>query len=162
MEDGRLTDNQGRTVDFKNTIIILTSNVGSSHMLLKNEFSEERIFDDVKKTFKPEFLNQIDEKILFNSLNIKIQTNIAKKMLYELSERLIKEKISINFDETITRYVIKNGYNEEYGARPIKRFIQRTIETFIAKKIISNELNVHDSFIIYYKNDELVIKKNPN
>jgi len=162
MEDGRLTDNQGRTVDFKNTIIILTSNVGSSHMLSKNEFSEERIFDDVKKTFKPEFLNRIDEKILFNSLNIKIQTNIAKKMLYELSERLIKEKISINFDETITRHVIKNGYNEEYGARPIKRFIQRTIETFIAKKIISNELNVHDSFIIYYKNDELVIKKNPN
>jgi len=162
MEDGRLTDNQGRTVDFKNTIIILTSNVGSSHMLSKNEFSEERIFDDVKKTFKPEFLNRIDEKILFNSLNIKIQTNIAKKMLYELSERLIKEKISINFDETITRHVIKNGYNEEYGARPIKRFIQRTIETFIAKKIISNELNVHDSFIIYYKNDELLIKKNPN
>ena len=162
MEDGRLTDNQGRTVDFKNTIIILTSNVGSSHMLSKNEFSEERIFDEVKKTFKPEFLNRIDEKILFNSLNIKIQTNIAKKMLYELSERLIKEKISINFDETITRHVIKNGYNEEYGARPIKRFIQRTIETFIAKKIISNELNVHDSFIIYYKNDELLIKKNPN
>ena len=162
MEDGRLTDNQGRTVDFKNTIIILTSNVGSSHMLSKIEFSEERIFDDVKKTFKPEFLNRIDEKILFNSLNIKIQTNIAKKMLYELSERLIKEKISINFDETITRHVIKNGYNEEYGARPIKRFIQRTIETFIAKKIISNELNVHDSFIIYYKNDELLIKKNPN
>ena len=162
MEDGRLTDNQGRTVDFKNTIIILTSNVGSSHILSKNEFSEERIFEDVKKTFKPEFLNRIDEKILFNSLNIKIQTDIAKKMLYELSERLTNEKISITFDETIIRYVIKNGYNEEYGARPIKRFIQRTIETFLAKKIISNELNVSDPFIISYKNDELVIKKNPN
>ena len=162
MEDGRLTDNQGRTVDFKNTIIILTSNVGSSHILSKNEFSEERIFKDVKKTFKPEFLNRIDEKILFNSLNIKIQTDIAKKMLYELSERLTNEKISITFDETIIRYVIKNGYNEEYGARPIKRFIQRTIETFIAKKVISNELNVHHPFIISYKNDELFIKKNPN
>lgn len=162
MEDGRLTDNQGRTVDFKNTIIILTSNVGSSHILSKNEFSEERIFEDVKKTFKPEFLNRIDEKILFNSLNIKIQTDIAKKMLYELSERLKNEKILITFDETIIRYVIKNGYNEEYGARPIKRFIQRTIETFIAKKVISNELNVHDPFIISYKNDELFIKKNPN
>jgi ATP-dependent Clp protease ATP-binding subunit ClpB len=162
MDDGRLTDNQGRTVDFKNTIIILTSNVGSSHILSKNEFFEERIFEDVKKTFKPEFLNRIDEKILFNSLNIKIQTDIAKKMLYELSERLTNEKISITFDETIIRYVIKNGYNEEYGARPIKRFIQRTIETFLAKKIISNELNFSDPFIISYKNDELVIKKNPN
>ncbi|MGB0175393.1 MAG: ATP-dependent Clp protease ATP-binding subunit, partial [Acholeplasmataceae bacterium] len=106
LDDGRLTDNQGRTVDFKNTIIIMTSNIGSEHLLSKDDDAATRVTDLVKKTFKPEFLNRLDELIIFNPLNIKIQMQIAQKMLDELHIRLLKEHIDITFDSEVAKYVI--------------------------------------------------------
>ncbi|MGB0417845.1 MAG: ATP-dependent Clp protease ATP-binding subunit [Acholeplasmataceae bacterium] len=158
LDDGRLTDNQGRTVDFKNTIIIMTSNIGSEHLLSKDDDAATRVTDLVKKTFKPEFLNRLDELIIFNPLNIKIQMQIAQKMLDELHIRLLKEHIDITFDSEVTKYVIKHGYQEEYGARPLKRFIQRHIETMIATHIINNILIPHTRSEMMLDNDQLVIR----
>ena len=158
LDDGRLTDNQGRTVDFKNTIIIMTSNIGSEHLLSKDEDAATKVTDLVKKTFKPEFLNRLDELIIFNPLNIKIQMQIAQKMLDELHTRLLKEHIDVTFNPEVTKYVIKHGYQEEYGARPLKRFIQRHIETMIATHIINNILIPHTPSEMILENDQLVIR----
>lgn len=157
LDDGRLTDNQGRTVDFKNTIIILTSNIGSQLLLSSNEEKENQVMDLVKKHFKPEFLNRLDEIIIFNSLSFKVQVLIAKKMLQDLSNRLIEQDIHIKLDEDIQKYVIKYGYLEEYGARPLKRFIQRNLETLIATKIIAGEILAHKQYQMIIEDESLKI-----
>lgn len=157
LDDGRLTDNQGRTVDFKNTIIIMTSNIGSEHLLSKEDDAGARVMDLVKQTFKPEFLNRLDELIIFNPLNIKIQMQIAVKMLDELKTRLKAENIDMNFSDQVSKYVIKHGYQEEYGARPLKRFIQRHIETMIANHIINNIVIPHTPFEMHVDNEKLSI-----
>jgi ATP-dependent Clp protease ATP-binding subunit ClpB len=146
LDDGRLTDNQGRTVDFKNTIIILTSNIGSEYLLRNDEDAHKEVQNLVKKTFKPEFLNRIDEQIIFNPLGLKVQIEIALKMLNDLKKRLLDKNIIINFDDSIQKYVIKHGYNDEYGARPLKRFIQRHIETLVATKIIEGTVEPHHTY----------------
>ncbi len=162
LDDGRLTDGQGRTVDFKNTIIIMTSNIGSEFLLGDAKDGTEKVMDLVKKSFKPEFLNRIDETIVFNALGFKVQVEIVRKMLNELEQRLSKQNINVSFGEDIQKYVIKNGYNETYGARPLKRFIQRHLETFIATKIINEELSLHTPYDMVVENDELSIIKKPN
>lgn len=136
----------------------MTSNIGSEHLLSKDDDAATRVTDLVKKTFKPEFLNRLDELIIFNPLNIKIQMQIAQKMLDELHIRLLKEHIDITFDSEVTKYVIKHGYQEEYGARPLKRFIQRHIETMIATHIINNILIPHTRSEMMLDNDQLVIR----
>ena len=157
LDDGRLTDNQGRTVDFKNTIIIMTSNIGSEHLLSKDDDASIKVMDLVKQTFKPEFLNRLDELIIFNPLNIKIQMQIAIKMLDELKMRLKSENIDMTFTDKVNTYVIKHGYQEEYGARPLKRFIQRHIETLIANHIINNIVIPQTPCVMDVENDQLII-----
>jgi ATP-dependent Clp protease ATP-binding subunit ClpB len=161
LEDGRLTDNQGRTIDFKNTIIILTSNIGSEYLLSYEIDAQKQVMNLVKAKFKPEFINRIDEIIIFNALNIKIQVLIAKKMLDDLQNRLIDRKIDIEFTDDVQKYVIKHGFNDEYGARPLKRFIQRQIETFIAINLIDNKIVSNKKYQLIVLNDalELVEKK---
>jgi ATP-dependent Clp protease ATP-binding subunit ClpB len=159
LDDGRLTDSKGRTVDFKNTIIILTSNIGSEYLLRNDEDAHKEVQNLVKKTFKPEFLNRIDEQIIFNPLGLKVQIEIALKMLNDLKKRLSEKNININFDETIQKYVIKHGYNDEYGARPLKRFIQRHIETLIATKIIEGSLEPYQNYLLTVKDDQLTLEK---
>ncbi|AUD64063.1 ATP-dependent chaperone ClpB (plasmid) [Tenericutes bacterium MO-XQ] len=159
LDDGRLTDNQGRTVDFKNTIIILTSNIGSEYLLRNDEDAHKEVQNLVKKTFKPEFLNRIDEQIIFNPLGLKVQIEIAFKMLNDLKKRLLDKNIIINFDDSIQKYVIKHGYNDEYGARPLKRFIQRHIETLVATKIIEGSVEPHQTYLLTVKDDQLKLEK---
>ncbi len=159
LDDGRLTDNQGRTVDFKNTIIIMTSNIGSELLLSNDLDAKEKVSQLVKTKFKPEFLNRIDEQIIFNPLGLPVQVKIAEKLLRDLSFRLKEKNIELTFDDTVEKYVIKHGFNDEYGARPLKRFIQRMIETFIATKMIEGELLPHHSYAVTVVSDELSLKE---
>lgn len=155
LDDGRLTDNQGRTVDFKNTIIILTSNLGGEYLLSYEKSAIDDVMKLVKTTFKPEFINRLDEIVIFNALSLKIQIEIAKKMLTDLSERLNDKNIHIHFGEDIEKYVIQKGFNDEYGARPLKRFIQRNIETFVATKIIEGTILPGMVYHLRYQDDLL-------
>ncbi len=157
LEDGRLTDNQGRTVDFKNTIIILTSNIGSEYLLHSDMDTQTQVMNLVKTKFKPEFINRIDEIIIFNALGIKVQIEIAKKMLQDFKERLEEKNIFIEFGEDIQKHIIKHGFNDEYGARPLKRFIQRHIETLVAMKIIDGTIIPSSHYVMTVQNDTLTI-----
>lgn len=159
LDDGRLTDGQGRTVDFKNTIIIMTSNIGSEHLLSDSKDDKDKVMELVRQSFKPEFLNRIDEVIIFNALGFKVQVDIAAKMLRELSERLKKQNINITFGDDIQKYVIRHGFNETYGARPLKRFIQRNIETFIAQEIINEVLKPHVQYKLTVVDNQLNIEE---
>ncbi len=158
LEDGRLTDNQGRTIDFKNTIIILTSNIGSEYLLSYEKEAQKEVMRLVKEKFKPEFINRIDEIIIFNALNLKVQIEIANKMLNDLHERLKEKNLFIEFGEDIQKYVIQHGFNDEYGARPLKRFIQRYIETLVATKIIEGQIEPHLYYQVYVKDNQLEIR----
>ncbi|BCR36497.1 ATP-dependent Clp protease ATP-binding subunit [Mariniplasma anaerobium] len=155
LDDGRLTDNQGRTIDFKNTIIILTSNIGSQYLMSNQEDAQQQVLALVKSKFKPEFLNRIDEQIIFNTLGLKVQIKIAQKMLNELVMRLEIKNIHLSFTDDVQKYVIQHGYNDEYGARPLKRFISRYIETLIATKIIEGTMLPHQSYEMIVVDDHL-------
>ena len=132
LDDGRLTDSQGRTVDFKNTIIIMTSNIGSSILLSNDKDKDLQVEKLLRSTFKPEFLNRIDEIIKFNPLNKDVQLAIVNKMLKELNMRLIQQGLDIYFADSLKKWVLDSSFDEEFGARPIARFITKNIETFIA------------------------------
>lgn len=154
LDDGRLTDNQGRVIDFKNTIIIMTSNLGSNY-LLNNE--KEKVAALVKETFKPEFINRIDEIVYFNPLSFNVQKEIVTKMLVDLQTRLKAKDIKISFAESVNKQILKEAYSDEYGARPIKRYIQRHLETFIAENIIKNRLHPHKDYQITYDNNFILV-----
>ena len=158
LDDGRITDSQGRTVDFKNTIIIMTSNLGSDILLDNNKDSLEKINNLLHHTFKPEFLNRIDEIITFNPLTKDVCVKIIDKMLKELVDRLEENKIQIEFTNSLKQYIINSSFSYEYGARPIKRFISKNIETLLASKIISEEIVPLNKYIIDYENDNIIIK----
>ncbi|HHU81112.1 MAG: ATP-dependent Clp protease ATP-binding subunit [Bacilli bacterium] len=159
LDDGRLTDSQGRTVDFRNTLIIMTSNLGSEYLINRNDISDQQINLLLKKNFKPEFLNRIDEIIYFNALSKDVQAKIVNKMLNELAERLHEKKIEVKFTEKLKEHVLESSFNIDYGARPLKRFIQKNIETAIAHAIVNSEIGPHDHLIVDYQN-EIIIKKN--
>lgn len=158
LDDGRLTDNQGRTVDFKNTIIIMTSNLGSEALLKDTEKGKAEVMSLVKDTFKPEFLNRIDEIIIFNPLGFNVQVKIVEKMLLDLQNRLNDKDIKILFTEDLKKFILKNGYSMEYGARPIKRFIQKELETFIAIKMIEGFIEPHKAYTLTVKDDHLIFE----
>jgi len=158
MEDGRLTDNQGRTVDFKNTIIIMTSNIGSEYLLNSDKDAQNEVIKVIKTKFKPEFINRIDEIIIFNSLSLNVQILITQKMLKDLHIRLEEKNLFLKFNDDVVKYVIKHGYNDEYGARPLKRFIQRQIETMVAMKIINSTIKPHHLYEMIVKDDQLEIR----
>ena len=159
LDDGRLTDSQGRTVDFKNTIIIMTSNLGSEYLLSDDPNKNELVMDLVHKTFKPEFLNRLDEIVMFNSLSKDTQNLIVSKMLSELEARLKAQNYQITFDQSVKDYVLRRAFNYNFGARPLKRFIQKEIETTIAMMIIEETIKPFASYTASIDaDDHLVIK----
>lgn len=159
LDDGRLSDAQGRTVDFKNTIIIMTSNLGSELLLSKDEAKRKEISILLKQNFKPEFLNRIDEIITFNPLNKDVQIKIVSKMLRDLDMRLLAQEISITFTDNLKHYILNNSFDEEYGARPVKRYIQKHIETLLATKIISGEIQPGIEYVLDACQDEIRLLK---
>lgn len=157
LDDGRITDSQGRTVDFKNTIIIMTSNIGSELLLKDN--NKQAVIDLLKDYFKPEFINRIDEIVVFNPLTKDVQMKIVNKMLNELTERLQQKEVYISFTDKTKQFILDNGYSFEYGARPLKRFIQRNVETLIAHAIVSEEIVTNIPYVVDVKEDQLYIQK---
>jgi len=158
LDDGRITDSKGVTVDFKNTIIIMTSNLGSEYAFLEDNTKKKELYDEIiKKTFKPEFINRIDEIIIFNSLNKNVIKDVANKFLNILKNRLKENDINLTISDKALDKIIENGFDETYGARPMKRYIQREIESLVAKYIIEN----YDSrnIIVDVKNDKYIISK---
>ena len=144
LDEGRLTDSQGHLVDFKNTIIIMTSNLGSEYILNGQRDKVEML---LHQTFKPEFLNRIDEIVYFNPLSKDVQYKIVEKMLGELAERLKQQYYAVTFTDALKHYIIDSSYSPAFGARPIKRFIEDKVETAIATAIIKGDINTKDKFI---------------
>ena len=166
LDDGRITDSQGRTVDFKNTIIILTSNLGSEYILegigANGEISEEaknKVNSLLKKSFRPEFLNRLDEIIFYKPLRKDEISKILELLIQDLEKRLEDKHINLELTKSAKDYLIDNGYDEIYGARPLKRFVQKKLETLIAKKILSQEILPNTTVAIDCINNELELKK---
>ncbi len=155
MDDGRLTDAQGRLCDFKNTVIIMTSNLASFE-ILNNKINEAELI--LKQTFKPEFLNRIDEIVFFNSLSKDVQLQIVDKMLINLKARLKSQYFDVDFTSNLKEHILDEAYSFENGARPIKRFIQHNIETLIAEGIISKNIRPNKKYLVDYKNNLIDIE----
>lgn len=158
LDDGRITDSQGRTVDFKNTIIIMTSNLGSEYILEDNKDSKTLVMNQLRQTFKPEFINRIDEIIIFKSLDKKVVYEILDKIIKDIEKRLVDKRLKLELTDKAKEFVINESYDERYGARPIKRFVARNIETLIAKNIILDKIKFNSTITIDVVNNELVIK----
>ena len=158
LDDGRITDSQGRTVDFKNTIIIMTSNLGSEYILNKENNLNELIHNELKHTFKPEFLNRIDEIIIFNSLNKNTIYEILDNIIKNIEDRLKDKQIKINITDKTKQYIINNSYDESFGARPIKRYISKNIESLIANNILSDNIKFNSTITIDIHNNQFIIK----
>ena len=154
LDEGRLTDSNGRTVDFKNTIIIMTSNVGSEYII---NGEEDKVTSELPKYFKPEFLNRLDEIIIFNKLSKSDLKEILDKIIDEIEKRLIDINVKINLTDNAKNYFIDNGYDEYYGARPLKRLVNNKLETLIAKKLINNEIKPNTIVNVDYINNELKV-----
>ncbi len=158
LDDGRITDSKGVTVDFKNTLIIMTSNLGAQFAFETDDKIRKQAYQsEVKKYFKPEFVNRIDEIIVFNALHEDVLKKIADKFLHELSIRLASKDISLSVSDKVKDKIIECGVDPVFGARPMKRYIQRTIETLIARKIIEAEFTVPCTFVLDVENDEYTI-----
>jgi ATP-dependent Clp protease ATP-binding subunit ClpB len=155
LDDGRITDSQGRTVDFKNTIIIMTSNIGSAHLLegideqgnIRSE-AEEAVMAELRASFRPEFLNRLDEIILFKPLTRENISGIVSLLMEELNRRLVDREIRVELSDAAASYITEHGYDPVYGARPLKRFLQKNVETLAAKLILSGEVNMGDTIEI--------------
>ncbi|MBQ1721115.1 MAG: AAA family ATPase, partial [Lachnospiraceae bacterium] len=168
LDDGRITDSQGRTVDFKNTIIIMTSNLGSSYLLdgidedgnIKAE-AEELVMSDLRGNFRPEFLNRLDEIIMFKPLTKDNIGGIVELLLDELNERLVDRDLHIELTDAAKAYVIDNGYDPVYGARPLKRFLQKNVETLAARVILEGNANMGDIITLDVKDGELTTSVRP-
>jgi ATP-dependent Clp protease ATP-binding subunit ClpB len=154
LDDGRLTDSQGRVVDFKNTIIIMTSNLGSEYILNGEKDKAEAL---LHQTFRPEFLNRIDEIVYFKPLSKETQYKVVEKMLSELKTRLEGQYYSFSFTKKLDQYVLDSAYSETYGARPLRRFIENVIETEIAKKIIAGEISTKEKYVVDYDGKQITI-----
>ncbi len=166
LDDGRITDSQGRTVDFKNTIIILTSNLGSQDLLegiaddgsITSE-AEAAVMDELRASFRPEFLNRLDEIIMFKPLTKDNITGIVELLLKELNDRIADRDLTVELTDAAKSFVVERGYDPIYGARPLKRFLQKNVETLAARTILSGEVGMGDVIGIDVKNDELVAEK---
>ncbi|MBU5425619.1 ATP-dependent Clp protease ATP-binding subunit [Tissierella pigra] len=173
LDDGRLTDSKGRTVDFKNTVIIMTSNVGATSIRKQNvlgfsagkadnreeyEKMKETITEELKRTFRPEFLNRLDETIVFHSLEEKHIKEIVEVMIKDLEKRLSSIGVKINVSENTKNYIASKGFDPIYGARPLERTIRRMIEDELAEEILRGNVSKDDSIIIDYENDKLAFK----
>ena len=157
LDDGRLTDSQGRLVDFKNTIIIMTSNLGSEYILDNEANANELVMNELKNTFRPELINRIDEIIIFNSLKQNVIGEIVDKVIKELNERLSQNYIHVEITNAVREKIIEEAYDPRYGARPIKRYITKNIENLIAHKLIDENMKVGTTLVVDVKNDEFII-----
>ena len=165
LDDGRITDSMGKTVDFKNTIIILTSNLGADIILQSIEekhkitdSSREKIKQVLKEHFRPEFLNRLDDIIIFEPLQKEQISLIVDLLLEKLGSRLKEKQIKLEITNKAKEYIIKNGYDEAYGARPLKRFIQDTVETSVARKILSDDIKPNQTLIVDVQDNEIIVK----
>ncbi len=166
LDDGRITDSQGRTVDFKNTILIMTSNLGSAHLLEGIEADgeitpecEEAVMAELRGNFRPEFLNRLDEIIMFKPLTKDNIGNIIHLLMADLNRRLADREVSVELTGEAEAYVVDHGYDPIYGARPLKRYLQKTVETLAAKLILSDAVGAGDTILIDVTNGELAARK---
>ena len=157
LDDGRLTDSQGRVVDFKNTIIIMTSNLGSEYVLDDEKNANELVMNELKNTFRPELINRIDEIIIFNSLKKDVIGEIVDKIMKEVNDRLKASYIHVEITNEVKEKIINEAYDPRYGARPIKRYITKNIENLIAHKVIDGNLKVGDTLVVSLDNDNYAI-----
>lgn len=158
LDDGRVTDSNGRTVDFKNTIIIMTSNLGSEHILDGNT---DKVMDEVKKYFRPEFINRVDEIIVFKPLTKEVISKILDKLISDLMMRLREDNIHLVLTDKARNYLVENGYDVTYGARPLKRLVSRTVETVLSRMIVEDQVQYGDTLIIDYSEDknQIIVRK---
>ncbi|WP_350301734.1 ATP-dependent chaperone ClpB [Peribacillus frigoritolerans] len=164
LDDGRITDSQGRTINCKNTVIIMTSNIGSHFLLQSNrvdggieEEIKDQVFKELRGHFRPEFLNRVDDIVLFKPLTKQEIVEIVDKMVHQLQVRLTEQNIVLNVTEAAKEFIAEQGYDPVYGARPLKRFIQKHLETKIARKIIAGTVEIKEGITIDYDHDELVL-----
>jgi ATP-dependent Clp protease ATP-binding subunit ClpB len=161
LDDGRITDAQGRTVDFKNTVIIMTSNIGSRYLLegvtgeAIPEAVRESVMAELRKSFRPEFLNRIDETILFKPLTLEEITSIVDLLMADLNKRLADRQVTVRLDAKAKEWVAEKGYDPVFGARPLKRFLQRNLETKLARALISGEIGEGAVVAFSVHDDEL-------
>ena len=173
LEDGRLTDSNGRTIDFKNTVIIMTSNAGAKNLIENHtigfgnrddktkdyEKNKDQIMSELKKIFRPEFLNRVDEIILFNKLSKDDINKITRLMLNEFKKRASKKNIEIEFSENLVEYISKIGFDDNYGARPLRRTIQSKIEDKFAEELLSGNIKENDNILVDVQDDKIIINK---
>ena len=160
LDDGRITDSKGNVVSFKNTIIIMTSNIGSQYLLQgNNEETRHEVEMELKAHFKPEFLNRIDEIVMFNSLDNQVVYKIIDKFIAQLSKRLEQQNISVQVSDGAKEEIAREGFDPTFGARPLKRFIQGHIETLVAKEMIKGTIQKDDHIVIDYQNQQFMIRK---
>ncbi|MBE1555058.1 ATP-dependent Clp protease ATP-binding subunit ClpB [Filibacter limicola] len=164
LDDGRITDSQGRVVNFTNTVVIMTSNIGSSYLLqnlddTENHAAEDLVIAELRNHFKPELLNRMDDIIIFHSLTGDSFRLIAGKMLGNLVKRLEGQEIGMEYDENVLDWIVKEGTDADFGARPLKRFIQRHVETIVAKEIIKGELRPGDKLVLAMEDGKPIIHK---
>lgn len=165
LDDGRITDSKGKTVDCKNTILIMTSNIGSSYLLegidedgnIKPE-AQDMVMNDLKNHFRPEFLNRLDETIMFKPLTKANITNIIDLLVKDLNRRLADKELSVELTSAAKNYVADHGYEPMYGARPLKRYLQKSVETLAARLILSDGVDAEDTILIDVENDQLIAK----
>jgi len=161
LDDGRITDSQGRTVDFKNTVIIMTSNIGSRYLLegvtgeTIPEAVRESVMAELRRSFRPEFLNRIDDTILFKPLTLEEITTIVDLLMVDLNKRLVERRVTVKLDPKAKEWVAEKGYDPVFGARPLKRFLQRNIETKLARALISGEVQEGSELTFTIRDDEL-------
>jgi ATP-dependent Clp protease ATP-binding subunit ClpB len=165
LEDGRLTDSHGRTVNFKNTIVIMTSNIGSQYLLEGidqdghiSETARKQVMDALRAHFRPEFLNRIDETVLFKPLSLTEITGVVELLAKELRTRLAEQGITLEISKEAEEYIAKAGYDPVYGARPLKRYIQQHLETPLSRKIIAGELSEGSTAKVVVKEGQLSIQ----
>ena len=165
LDDGRITDSQGRTVDFKNTILIMTSNIGSSFLLdgidengdIKEE-NQNMVMNELRGHFRPEFLNRLDEIVMFKPLTRENIGGIVDLIINNLNKRLADRELKIELTDAAKKYVADNGYDPVYGARPLKRYLQKNVETLAAKVILEGKVNIGDTITFDVVDNQLVVK----
>jgi ATP-dependent Clp protease ATP-binding subunit ClpB len=161
LDDGRLTDGQGRTVDFKNTVIIMTSNIGSRYLLEGVQGDSipdsvrESVLAELRKSFRPEFLNRIDETTLFKPLTLEEITTIVDLLMVDLNKRLADRQVTVKLDAKAKEWVAEKGYDPVFGARPLKRYIQRNLETKLARALIAGAVHEGTAMTFTVRDDEL-------
>lgn len=165
LDDGRITDSQGRTVDFKNTILIMTSNIGSAYLLEgideNGEITmqaEKLVMNDLRAHFRPEFLNRLDETILFKPLTKSDIRSIINLLLADLNDRLADKELQLEITEEAKDYITEHGYDPVYGARPLKRYVQKHVETLTARIILQGDVSSGDTIVITVEGDGLSAK----